>query len=285
MRNPFKYSEPFAVSFSGGRTSGYMVHRLLDANGGSLPPGSVAIFANTGKEMPETLDFIHECETRWQLPMVWIELYQMTRTVIGDKVKLRPVFKIVNYETASRQGEPFDVLLDKMPPIPNPTNRMCTAVMKIRAIDQYLKATDWERPVMQMIGIRADEQRRAAKMRARDESGRDKYDRHFPLVAAGVTKEEVGKFWADNDFDLALPNNNGVTDWGNCDLCYLKAYQQKRSLIAARPDLAQWWIDAEEKKNGPFRLDHPSYQQFFEMRNQIDMFEFNDETIPCYCGD
>jgi hypothetical protein len=66
---------------------------------------------------------------------------------------------------------------------------------------------------MSMIGMRADEQRRAAKIE--DKS-------RIPLVTAGITKEDVGAFWRKQSFDLGLPNNNGVTMHGNCDLCFLK---------------------------------------------------------------
>ena len=41
------------ISFSGGRTSGYMLHRILKANG-DLPDRVKVLFANTGREMPDT---------------------------------------------------------------------------------------------------------------------------------------------------------------------------------------------------------------------------------------
>ena len=36
------------ISFSGGRTSGYMLHRILEANG-DLPDRVKVLFANTGR--------------------------------------------------------------------------------------------------------------------------------------------------------------------------------------------------------------------------------------------
>jgi len=48
-----------AIAFSGGRTSAYMLHQILEANGG-LPDRCVVSFQNTGREMPETLGFVPE---------------------------------------------------------------------------------------------------------------------------------------------------------------------------------------------------------------------------------
>ena len=53
------------INFSGGRTSAYMTKRLIDEGGEYL-----VTFQNTGKEMPQTLDFINECDKRWGLNIV-----------------------------------------------------------------------------------------------------------------------------------------------------------------------------------------------------------------------
>ena len=70
--NPYKIEPPFVVSFSGGRTSGYMLKQILDAYDGKLPVGGIVCFANTGKEHEATLRFVHDIEQRW-CPIAWIE--------------------------------------------------------------------------------------------------------------------------------------------------------------------------------------------------------------------
>ena len=69
----YKVDGPALVSFSGGRTSGYMLFRILEAYGGSLPDDMHVVFANTGKERLETLDFVSECAQRWCVEIVWLE--------------------------------------------------------------------------------------------------------------------------------------------------------------------------------------------------------------------
>ena len=61
IRNPYRVPRPAVISFSGGRTSAYMLRSVVDAYGGSLPADIAVIFANTGLERPETLEFIDIC--------------------------------------------------------------------------------------------------------------------------------------------------------------------------------------------------------------------------------
>lgn len=277
--NPYLITEPTCISFSGGRTSAYMLYQVLQANDG-LPNEAIVCFANTGKEEEATLKFVHDCEINWNVKIHWIE-YKYR-----ENAKDR--FNLVNYETASRNGEPFFELIDQngSPYLPNPVARICTAKLKIRPIHHYLKSLGFDHNEnMDWVGIRADEMRRAAKM-SRDRT---------PLVVAGVTKETVGKFWKKQSFDLGLPNMNGVTMHGNCDLCFLKPAHQIMSLIQEKPERAIWWIKMEAHANSSnktygdgakFRKDRPSYQQMYDYAMaQTDMFDKDEEAIECFCGD
>lgn len=73
MNDPFRLPEPFVVSFSGGRTSGLMLRKILDAYDGKLPDCGRVVFCNTGKERQETLDFVERCSIEWDVPVTWLE--------------------------------------------------------------------------------------------------------------------------------------------------------------------------------------------------------------------
>ncbi len=68
MTDPYLIEGPALISFSGGRTSAYLLKHVLDAYGGTLPNNVIACFANTGKEMPQTLDFVRDCGQRLERP-------------------------------------------------------------------------------------------------------------------------------------------------------------------------------------------------------------------------
>lgn len=278
--NPFLIEGPACISFSGGRTSAYMLWRILEAHGGKLPEDVVVCFANTGKEEEATLRFVERCSKEWNVPIVWIEYQEED-----------PKFAIVDFESASRNGEPFELVIKNKNYLPNPVTRFCTTEMKIRPIAKYLfsiglceKKSHGE--TMSIVGIRADEQRRAAKFEKE----------RTPLVAAGITKEMIGDFWSKQSFDLELPNMNGVTMHGNCDLCFLKGSDQVQALISEKPERAIWWAEQETKvqssglatgQGDRFRKDRPSYRKMYEyaLSQQDWVGHGNDETIPCFCGD
>lgn len=284
--SPYKMSGTTVVSFSGGRTSAYMLRQVLDSNDDL--GGLIVTFANTGKEHPATLDFVQECSDRWGVPIVWLEYRD-------DE----PGFAIVDYETASREGQPFEDLIRKRSYLPNPVTRFCTIDLKIRVIHKYLRmvgCSNEETPVDMMTGIRADEPRRVAKIRHRKTTSESKHATMvMPLAEAGIGVQDVTEFWKAQPFDLMLPTINGRTLEGNCDLCFLKGARQVYSIIASDRQKAEWWARMERTAKSSssitgggalFRFDRPSYQQMLDYsETQFDMFADHDEAIACFCGD
>ena len=255
-----------------------MLWRFMQSNDG-LPDNCIVTFANTGKEDEATLRFVDRCSKEWSVPIVWIE-YRW-----AEKTKDR--FKVVDFDTASRDGEPFEALIHAKKYLPNPVARFCTIELKIKAIAKYLLSighceTMGEGENMSIVGIRADEQRRAAKIEPH----------RRPLVDAGVTKEMVVDFWKMQPFDLELPSIGGQTPHGNCDLCYLKGASLIESLILEKPERADWWARMERecpatKQTGArWRNDRPTYgdmQIIAREQGQLDLA--GEETISCFCGD
>lgn len=284
MKNPYKIAGPTAISFSGGRTSAYMLWRVLQANSG-LPPEAKVCFANTGKEEEATLRFVNECSKQWNVPITWVEYRADERG-----------YAVVDFETASRGGEPFEAIVKKRNYLPNPVTRFCTVELKIRAMHRHLRELGWadgDGEWDQMVGIRADEPARVARIRARPSPATVRETMVMPLADDGVTVHHVQAFWDAQPWGLELPTYKGRTLAGNCDLCFMKPAGQIASLIAQRPERAVWWAKIEalslsSKPSGAvFRSDRPSYAAMLKnVQEQKDMFAFEDETgMNCFCGD
>lgn len=219
-----------AIAFSGGRTSAYMLHQILHENGG-LPEGRVVVtFQNTGREMPQTLDFVNEVGRRWNVSVVWLEY-----------LPFAPHFQIVSHNSAARNGEPFDALIDKKQYLPNQQTRFCTIELKIRTAKRHLVSLGWKHWT-NATGIRADEPNRLNKP-----APKDRWTIWNPLADAGVSRRDVAEFWKGQPFDLELPNVNGNCWLGNCDGCFLKSEASIAAFTREYPRRAQWWEDAEAR--------------------------------------
>jgi len=281
MINPYKIEGPALISFSGGRTSGFMLHNIIQAHGGKLPDDIHVVFANTGKEAPETLDFVNDIAIKWGIKIHWLELY------FGDE---RPIYrtKEVTYETASRNGEPFEALLDHRKYLPNPVTRFCTSELKIKVMYRFMRKIKGYKDWYNIIGLRYDEPRRVASAMRQYNT----WTNATPMNDAKHTVKDVSEFWKKQNFDLNLTNFNGKTPAGNCDLCFLKGMDTTMSILKERPEMADWWIKQEQKfgenSGATFRKDRPKYIDLVDITNnqpeQLKLFN-DDDQMTCFCHD
>ena len=226
-----------------------MLRRILDAHDGTLPDNVYVLFADTGKERAETYNFVRACASAWRVAIVWVQ----------------------------RPGQFEQLLTDRSFP-PNPVMRFCTQELKIRPMRDWMRAHGYEHWT-NVVGIRADEPRRVAKIRTAQETRSERWDIELPLADAGITVSDVMTFWAAQPFDLHLKPHEG-----NCDLCFLKGYDKIVNIVRDRPDLALWWAEQEDRLGATFRNDRPSYRA---MLAQPDLFKDGQQEniIECFCTD
>ena len=271
MSDPFRIDGPAVVSFSGGRTSAYMLRRILDAHGGRLPRDVRACFANTGRERAETLTFVRDCAERWGVEIAWIE-----RDAGG--------YRETDYEHASRDGEPFAELIAERQFLPNAVARFCTSELKVLPIAAWARAQGFE-AWRNIVGLRRDEASRVAKVRARNATGEQEWESVCPLYDARITRADVVAFWRAQGFDLALRSHEG-----NCDACFLKGDRIRARIVRERPDLAAWWIAQEQRIGGTF-VSGDSYTALVDRVRRLPMLPMDlDPTEDaaggaCACTD
>lgn len=283
MSDQFKIEGPALISFSGGRTSGYMLWRILQAHGGTLPDDMHVVFANTGKEREETLRFVHECATQWNVNISWVEQADRKAKDFASR------FVEVGYNSASRNGQPFKRLIQRKSYLPNSVMRFCTSELKIEPMKFFMRAQGYKNWT-NVVGLRADEEHRVERGKAANAKGKEPWTSVFPLYDAGVSQRDVRSWWAEQSFDLQL-----LPFEGNCDGCFLKARPKLMEVERTSPGTLQWWADMEalatsitRKASGArFRPEYGYVDLINAVKRQGDIFAgvFDaDPDMDAECG-
>ena len=250
-----------AISFSGGRTSAVMtklcVEKFKDTH-------DIAItFANTGCEHENTLDFVNKCDKHFGWGVVWIE------AVVNPEKGKGIRHKVVDYETASRYGEPMEADFAKHG-LPGPGWLHCTRDTKELPIKDYLKSVlGWKLGEFWIaIGIRADEVDRVS-------ANREKFKFVYPLVDAGWTKEDVKAECASWPFDLDLKGEH----YGNCVWCWKKSMRKLLTLAQDDESIFDFPRKMEEKYSHITTTNDPnmSRQMFRKNMTTVDIIKMARE--------
>src|SRR4029453_16458727 len=155
--NPFRIEGPAVISFSGGRTSGYLLRRIVDEG---LSPDGHVLFGKTGEGGE------------------------------GARVRVRGRERVpgggyreTGFAGASRAGEPFAALIAERRYLPNPRARFCTQALKIDAFRWFMEGQGYP-TWTNVVGFRADERRRVVSLRQREAEQPDAWTSVCPLAEA-----------------------------------------------------------------------------------------------------
>jgi len=205
----FDECKKILISFSGGETSGFMAAWIMENY--SKTHDIRCVFANTGEENEETYEFAHRCDKEFGLNLRWVEYKHKG-------------FILKKYETASRNGEPFEKLIQDFG-IPSWGNPTCSRVLKTNTIRNYMEFTGWNRSdYYTAIGIRSDE---IDRMSSIAKGTRVVY----PLVKLNVDKPLINTFWRDMPFRLNLKGYQG-----NCKTCWKKSFRRLAWIMKENPE-------------------------------------------------
>ena len=167
-----------------------------------------------------------------------------------------------------------------------------------------------------LVGLRADEPRRVARIEARNDLTVDLDDHnrladgeyvYAPLADTGIDKEEVLSFWRQQRFDLGLPP---AENRSNCVYCFMKGERLLSQLATGErrvngkhltPDQIAWWVDiearyarvrqasrnaAEMTRFGFFGANADlTYKQIEQAARAGAIVGEDREALPCDCTD
>lgn len=253
------------ISTSGGRTSALMAWMLWQKFKDVYE--MIFVFANTSREKEETLQFVYDLQTKFGLPIVWVE------AVVHHGSRKASTHRVVDFFTAKRNGEVFEEVIKKYG-IPNTKFKHCTRELKTNPIRSYARSIGWGNYLQYttVIGYRADEPKRVNLVKAEEKR------QWYPLFEWGIKKSDVAVFWKKQSFDLMLE------DWeGNCRLCHKKSKRKLLTQIKKDPESTQWVADMENKYNQvkPVKMRHDKTPiRFFRLGETIqDLIDESKEPF------
>jgi len=180
------------LSLSGGKDSTALAVHMRDR-----VPEMEYVFCDTGKELPETYDYLNQIEAYLGKPIVRLN---------------------ADYS--------FDHMLDKFSGfLPSPRMRWCTRDLKLRPFEKYIGDDD----VVSYVGIRADENRSGYI------STKPNIRAVFPFKEDGITKEDV--FRILDDSGLGLPDYYKWRTRSGCYFCFFQRKAEWVGLKENHPEL------------------------------------------------
>lgn len=225
----------------------------------------IVVFANTGDEKEASLVFADRCDKHFGWNLIWLEC--ITKPNFGEGVS----YKIVDFNSASRNGEPFESMIAKHG-IPNQNFPHCFRELKGYTIKAYLRDIEWG-DCYTAIGIRSDE---AWRVNWQTAAGNRLI---YPLITSvRITKPQVNVFWNKMPFRLELES------WqGNCKACWKKSKRKLMTIAVTNPQDFSFTRRMEEKygyyQPGHREKDIELPLRFFRERQSVDDI-FEDAKFP-----
>jgi 3'-phosphoadenosine 5'-phosphosulfate sulfotransferase (PAPS reductase)/FAD synthetase len=218
--------EKLLISFSGGETSAYMSQWLWKEMQHKYE--MLFVFANTGQENEETLEFTHKCSKHFGFPLVWVE------ADVNKEEGKGTTHRVVDFKTASRSGRPFEDVIKKYG-IPNQNAPFCTRELKEKPIKSFAKSIGWKDYFL-AIGIREDEIDRMSPNRKKNKI-------IYPLISfRPMTKPKINFWWTQQPFRLNLKGYQG-----NCKTCWKKGIYKLYQIAKEAPEHYDFFKRMEDK--------------------------------------
>ena len=213
------------VAVSGGRSSAFMAYHIHN-NEKYKDYQKIYVFANTGMERPETIQFLNEIEKNWNIPLIKIE------GVYNDSIS----YKIVDYDNLDMKAETFSNAIKYRSKgeyfgLPNMGAPYCSETLKVVPSKKIANDIFGKNNFLTAIGYRFEDMPKRISF-AEIKSEKKKI---FPLITdfeKPINLHDLEKFWATQNFKLKIPSS-----LGNCELCWKKS--DKKLVQAIRSEIGR----------------------------------------------
>lgn len=271
-------SKNLMVTVSGGRSSAMMA-RHIQTSEKYKDFEKIYVFANTGQERVETIDFLKNIVKYWKMDLHIVE------AVGSDVMGVGINYKLVDFDTLSMNSEPFETVIRHknkgiFEGLPNQESPYCSENLKtipckkfcdeIFGVNNYLKA----------IGYRKED------MPKRITFGEAKIDktRIFPLLTdfyVPIDNLELNRWWDSQPFKLGIHGK-----FGNCELCWKKSVDTLVANIRYGTRSIGWWQKMENKYNNTAYRGRMSINDLVKQASlpYTPEFNFPEQDDSCVCS-
>lgn len=227
------------VTVSGGRSSA-MSARHIQTSEKYKDFNKLYVFANTGQEREETIDFLKNIVKHWGIELNIIE------GVYSDVMGVGVGYKLVDFDTMSMNSEPFEgVIMHKNKGIfdglPHSEAPYCSENLKTLPCKKFADEIFGVNNYIKSIGYRLEDM---PKRISWAEIKEDK-TRIFPLLTdfeIPYGQRELNKWWSEQPFQLGIHGK-----FGNCELCWKKSDANLVDNIRFGVRSVEWWEKMEAK--------------------------------------
>jgi hypothetical protein len=270
-------SKNILVTVSGGRSSAMMAYHIhnhpkyKDFN-------KLYVFANTGMERPETIDFLDKIQTEWGIPVTLIE--GVYSNVMGVAVS----YKVVDCNNLDIKAKVFEECImhinkGEYSGLPNSSAPYCSTHMKTIPCEKLANDIFGKKNYIKAIGFRREDMpKRISWAEIKNDE-----QRIFPLLTdfpEPIGLRELDSWWKKQPFQLGINSK-----FGNCELCWKKSDKNLVDVIRNGTRFVEWWQKMEEQYgNTPFR-GKKSIADFVAIANQPHTMsiDFYDNGEGCVC--
>jgi len=270
-------SKNLMVTVSGGRSSAMMARHIQTAKK-YKDYNKIYIYANTGQERKETIDFLKNIVKYWKIDLNIIEA--VGSNVMGIGIN----YKVVNFKNLSMNSDPFKAVIrhknkGTFDGLPNQKSPYCSESLKTIPCKKFCDDIFGVNNYKKAIGFRKEDMPKRITF---SECKIDK-TRIFPLLTdfyTPVSNLDLNDFWKKEAFKLNIHGN-----LGNCELCWKKSDKTLVENIRYGTTSVAWWQKMEKKyKNTAYR-GRKSIDDLVKLSKepftQKIIFEDNDDGCVC----
>lgn len=212
-------SKKKVISFSGGRTSAYLVNLMRD------DPNARFVFMDTGAEHPATYEFVRNVVKHFGIELTCL------RVDVNPELGKGNGYKVVSIDDIRQDLEPWRAMIQKYG-VPYVGGAFCTDRMKLGPFTKFCNDAFGKGNFETWLGIRADEPNRLSP----------KPGIRFLAEISDFEKRDILNWWKTQDFDL------GIDEWnGNCVFCMKKS---DLKLAAAQRDNPAAYLEFVDMLHG-----------------------------------